>query len=151
MTGLPRVLHVMTSARRLLGGRVGIAAVLRWQETGETRTAVRRLGRYESTRSSYRAVLHGLWEARRMGARHIVLSTDDPAVAAQLAGADGPTPETIGLYLQARALCNAFRSAEVRQAEPDNHPGAWEAALAAERSGAPGPATYADLPLWAAS
>jgi ribonuclease HI len=141
----------MTSARRLPGGRAGITVVLRWQTTGETRTLARRLRRYEPARSSYRAVLQGLWEARKMGARRIVLSTDDAAVAAQLTGTDGPPAGTIGFYLQARAMCNAFRSAEVRQAEPGQLPAAWEAGVAAEHGSTPGLASHADLPLWAAS
>jgi len=151
VSGLPGVLHVMTSARRLPGGRAGIAVVIRWQPTGETRTVTRRLRRYEATRSSYRALLAGLWEARRMGARHIVVSTDDPAVAAQLAGTDVPAPEATGLYLQVRALCNAFRSAEVRHAEPDRAADAWDAVIAVERADATAPMAHADLPLWAAS
>jgi ribonuclease HI len=145
------VLRIATSGRPLSGGRCAIAAVLRWQDTGEAKTVLRRLRRGAASSAPYRAMLLGLSEARRMGARAVRLGTTDADAAAALSGGLDPPPEALGLYLQARALLNGFRSADVRVIDPSADADAAAAAVAAETAGTAAPAVYADLPLWAAS
>ncbi len=146
-----RTLRVTTAARPLRGGRCAVSAVLRWEDTGEARTVLRRRRHYGAAAAAYRAILLGLWEARRMGARSVHLGTTDADAAAALSGGLDPPPEALGLYLQVRALLNGFRSAEVRPLDPSVDADAAAAVTAADTAGTPTPAVYADLPLWAAS
>jgi hypothetical protein len=140
-----RTLHAATAGRAVPGGRGTIAAVLRWDGSDSPRIVVRRLRRKDTVPPAYRALLLALWEARRMGARALVVGTDDADVAVQLAGGGSPPPEAIGPYLQIRALLHAFRFAEVRQWTPGWDRDTTTATAAAEHPGKP---VYTDLPLW---
>jgi hypothetical protein len=141
-----RVLHAAAAGRAVPGARGAIAAVLRWERNDSPHIIVRRLRRNDPVPPAYRALLLALWEARRMGARGVVLGIDDADVMTQLAEGGTPPPEAIGPYLQIRALLHAFRSAEVRHLTPG-----WDrdAALAADAAEHPGQPVCADLPLWA--
>ncbi len=141
-----RTLHATTAGRAAPGMRGTAAVVLRWEGSEVPRIEVRRLRRRDPVPPAYRALLLALWEARRMGARALVLGTDDADVAAQLTGSGSPAPEAIGPYLQVRALLHAFRSIEVRYVTPGWERDAATAAAAAEHPGQP---VYTDLPLWA--
>jgi len=141
-----RTLHATTAGRAAPGLRGTIAVVLRWKGSDVPRIVVRRLRRHDPVPPVYRALLLALWEARRMGARALVLGTDDADVAAQLTGGGSPPPEAIGPYLQIRALLHAFRSVEVRCVTPGGDRDAATAAAVAEHPGQP---VYTDLPLWA--
>src|SRR3972149_5063981 len=57
---------------------------------------------------AYRALLHGLWRARTTGTRHVRAYVDNAHLAAQLGGSEDVPPELTGLYLQIRALLNAY-------------------------------------------
>lgn len=155
---MTRTLHAATAVRADTRGRAAIAVVLRWDEgtgprdeTRGPRTVVRRLRKGDPVPPAYRALLLALWEARRLGARVLILSTDDADVASQLRGTAQPTPEAVVAYLQVRALLNAFRSVAV---EWQTHAHGGDAALAAASAGAGGRLArpvYTDLPLWAAA
>jgi hypothetical protein len=92
-----------------------------------------------------------LWVARRKGARVVVVGTDDAEVAGQVNGAASPPPAAIGLYVQVRALRNAFETAEVVARDPAADPDGEAAVFAAAASGTTRHPAYADLPLWAAA
>jgi hypothetical protein len=83
-----------------------------------------------------------------MGARGVVVGTDDADVAAHLNGAAAPPPEAIGLYVQVRALRNAFQTAQVVVRDPAEDPDSGAAVFAAAAAGTTRHPGYADLPLW---
>lgn len=146
-----RTLRAATAGQAAPGARGAVAAVLRWEDGGPPRVVVRRIRRGEVVPPAYRAVLLAMWEARRMGARSLVLGCDDPEIIAQISGRAAPPPCAVGPYLQARALVNAFRSVRIERLLPASDP---DAALAAEEVVARlGPASvlFTDLPLWAAA
>lgn len=142
-----RTLSIATAARAGIDG-VTSAAVLRWDGAGSTRVIARRQGGGDVTAGAYRAVVLGLMEARRLRARAVVIYVDDADVAAQLDGAESPPPAAVGLYLQVRALMNAFRSAHVRYSATPAGGGAVDAAVATLHRRRP---VFEDLPLWAAA
>jgi ribonuclease HI len=142
---------VATAARPSADGRTTIAAVLRWQGDGASRRVVRHVRRCERTPAAYRALLLGLWTARRKGARVVIVGTDDPDVESQVNGAAPPPTEAIGLYVQVRALRNAFETAPIVVLDPAGDRDSEAAVRAAATGGATGHIGYTDLPLWAAA
>jgi ribonuclease HI len=150
---MTRTLRVATAARPVPGNRTAIAAVLRWEGADASRTIVRRLPRCEAAQGVYRALLLGLWEARRAGARQVAIVTDDADVVAQVAAGDAPPADAIGLFLQVRALRNAFLETriEARDALMDVDLAAAQFAAAAAGSARRAAYGYKDLPLWAAA
>lgn len=146
-----RALRAATAGRAAPGARGVVAAVLRWEDGGPSRLVVRRMRRGDTVPPAYRAVLLALWEARRMGARSLVVGCDDPEVTAQISGRAPPPPDAVGPYLQVRALMNAFRLVRIEcLMRASDHDGALAAAEAAARL-RPASALFADLPLWAAA
>ncbi len=141
-----RRLRAATAGRAALAGRGAIAAVLRWDGNGSSRIIIGRLRPSDPVPPAYSALLLALWEARRMGARELVVGTDDADLAATLNGAGTRTEDATVPYLQIRALLHAFRSVEVRHLTPG-----WDrdAATAAEAASHPDRPIYTDLPLWA--
>lgn len=139
---------VSTAAYVAPDGRAAVAAVLRAPGADRPRIVVRRLRRGDGVPAAYRALLVALWEARRSGARRLVVSTDDADVAAQLAGQAAPPAEAVGLYLQVRALLHAFAAAEVRYLAREHNFEAVAAAAAAADHRQP---ACVDLPLWRAA
>ena len=99
----------------------------------------------------YRGMVAGLLRARRLGVRAIRVAVDDPDVAAQLAGRAEIPPDLIGLYLQARALLNAFRQRDVHPLRGLPTAEAQRAALRALEEGAEAPDDADPLPLWQAA
>jgi hypothetical protein len=150
LAGMTRTMRAAAVARSGPGGRTTLAVVLRWETGGGSQTVVRRR-RGDPVGASYRALLAALWEARRMGARAVVLGTEEAGIPAQLAGTAPPPPAgAMGVYLQVRALLNAFSAARVETLPPQS-PDLVAAECAAATAGAPGRWSYADLPLWAAA
>ncbi len=145
MTG---TLHVTTAAYAGSDGRTVVSAVFRWEGDDPPRIVVRRVRRRDTVPPAYRALLLALWDARRSGARALVVSTDDAEVASQIAGDVPPPAGAIGPYLQVRALLHAFRFAEVRCVARERNDEAIAAAAAAIDPRRP---VYADLPLWRAA
>lgn len=143
------VLRVATVARRGPGGRSAAAAVLRWEGRHEARAIVRRLHPFDNTPPAYRALLLGLWRARRMGAHDLHLILEDPEVLGQLEGRDAVPTEAMVPWLQVRALLNAFRSVEFGALLTEGDPDHARAAAAAAAALNPPQPWWSDLPLWA--
>jgi len=141
-------LHVSTAAYALPDGRTAVAAVFRVEGDDRPRIVVRRLTRTDTAPPAYRALLLALWDAQRMGARRLAVSTDDVEVAAQLDGAAPPAVEAVGPYLQVRALLRSFAFAEIRYIERERNFEAIAAAAAAVEHRQP---VCQDLPLWRAA
>jgi hypothetical protein len=141
-------LRVSTAAYATPDGRAAVAAVVRTPEADRPRIVARRLRRGDGAPPAYRALLVALWDARRAGARRLVVSTDDPDVAAHLAGQAPPPVEAVGAYVQVRALLHAFAFAEVRYLAREHNFEAVAAAAAAVGHRQP---ACADLPLWRAA
>lgn len=112
---------------------------------------MRRLRRGDPAPAAYRGLLLALWEAGRLGACGIVLSTDDAGVAAQVAGRAAPPPEALGVYLQVRALLNAVRPVGVDYRTAEEDPDTAAAVAAAAGALSPAPPRCSDLPLWTAA
>lgn len=135
-------------------GRGSAGIVIR--SGGETVRVIRRAVRGASRlEAAYRAVLHGVWRARGTGARRIRVFTDDPEVVDQLIGRTEVPVELTGVYLQTRAMLNAYRWSRVQFLSRDRNA---EAALAAvealeldpDPSGLE-PELSDPLPLWASA
>jgi hypothetical protein len=141
-------LHVTTAAYAASGARIAVSAVFRCEGDDAPRIVVRRVRRQDTVPPAYRALLLALWDARRSGARALVVSTDDAEVASQIAGDVPPPAGAIGPYLQVRALLHAFRFAEVRCVARERN---YEAIAAAAAAIDPRRPVYADLPLWRAA
>jgi hypothetical protein len=99
---------------------------------------------------AWRALLLGLWTARRTGVREVVLAVEDDGIVAVIDGGTAPPPAAAMVYLQVRALLNAFRSWSVRIAWPDDSDLA-SAVAAVHAADHPGGAGVAELPLWRAA
>jgi hypothetical protein len=143
-------LYLTVAVREDLRGRGAAAAVLRWDQSAAPRVIVRRMKNGGGVPGTYRALLFALWEARRVGARSLIVDAGDSDVSAQILGADPPPEGALGLYLQVRALLNAFRSVVIERspgagADAEAAAGAAEAAVGRRR------AACADLPLWTAT
>jgi hypothetical protein len=141
-----KTLGLAVATRAAPSGRSAVAAVLRMPD-GSTRTVVRRPRRTDRVPPAWRALLLGLWAARRAGARALALTVEEADVVAALEGRSGPPAEAVIPYLQVRALLNAFRSVEVRLALPADP----DLAATATAAGDPGSAGVAGLPLWGAA
>ena len=101
------VIEVFTSST-FRQGKGGAGIVIR--SAGQTVRVIRRAVRAESrAQAAYRALLHGVWRARGTGARQIRAYSDHEEIVAQITGSAEVPPELTGLYLQTRALFNAYR------------------------------------------
>lgn len=119
-------LEVLTSTA-YRDGRAGSGIVIR--ASGQTVRVIRRAVRAESrAEGAYRALLHGVWRTRGTGTRHIHAYSDTAEVVEQLAGRAEVPVELTGLYLQTRALLNAYRWSAVEYVPRERNA---EAALAA--------------------
>ncbi len=141
-----RTLHVAATGRDVRGRAVCVAS-LRWDGEEHGRLVRRRL-RHTHGSATHRAVLLALWEAHRIGARTVVVRTDDAAVVAQLAGREATPASALPCYLQIRALANAFAEAQIHYADAASDADMY-AVASAVAVGAP--RRYADLPLWVAA
>jgi len=141
-----RMLHV-AAASADWNGRRAVAAILRWEGEDESKTVVRLLEPDDAAPLGYRALVLGLWEARRAGAKIVEVAIDAPDIAAQVEGAEEPPSDVIGPYLQVRALLNAFRQVRIRHVPSSHNQRAAATAALVVRPRL----RYADLPLWAAA
>lgn len=96
----------------------------------------------------YRAILLGLWRARKLGAKHVEVFCDLTRVVDQVNGLAQVAPEFIGSYLQVKALLNAFRRSSVQAISPEQN---REAISMASIALNPVPPGVDDLPLWASA
>jgi Reverse transcriptase-like len=109
---LPRLLHVyITTAARRCGVPPSVVFV---DDAGRVLETVP-LDRIAKTRSqpAFRAIVHALWKARRLGYRRVEVHSDDPAAVAQMNGERAVDPDGIGLYLEAKALIHLYTSAHI--------------------------------------
>lgn len=67
----------------------------------------------ERSRLNFRAVVHALWNARRLGYRRVAVHCDDPGAVAQLNGDRRVDTDAVGLYLEARALMHLYKIATI--------------------------------------
>jgi len=124
-----RPLDVFTSAA-VRDGTAGIGIVIR--SARQTVRVIRRAVRAASrTEGAYRALLHGVWKARETGARRIRVCSDDPAVVDQVTGRTEVPGDLVGLYLQTRAMLNAYRWSAVHYVPRERNAEAAVAALEA--------------------
>ncbi len=128
-------------------GCVALGVVLRDAEGHTVSVTTRALGTISREEATYRALLLGLWRAKRGGAHRIRIYTDHPDVVAQLRGHGEVPPPLVGLYLQVRAMLNAYRW---RVLEGIDRARNAEAALAAMEALDRPPETddVESLPLW---
>lgn len=123
------VVEVFTSSA-FREGRGGAGIVFRAAD--QTVRVIRRTIRASSpSEAAYRALLHGVWRARSAGARQIRAYTDHAEVVDQLSGKTEVPPELTGLYLQTRALLNAYRWSAVEYLPREHNAEAAIAALEA--------------------
>ena len=121
-----RPLEVFTSTA-FRDGRAGSGIIIR--VSGQTVRVIRRtVHAHSRAEGAYRALLHGVWRARGSGARQIHVYADTADVIDQLTGRAEVPVELTGLYLQARALLNAYRRSAVEYVPRERNS---EAALAA--------------------
>lgn len=136
-------------------GRRAAGVVIRDAAGLTLRVFGRPLGVMPVDEAAYRAILRGLWTAKRLGARRARIFTEDPVVVGQLEGQAEVPSSLVGLYLQTKAMLNAYRWTSVEQvAREQNAEAALAAADALDRGVAAG-AGYDDdeleMPLWLAA
>lgn len=110
-----KALHAHVAAARANGDKAGMGVVF----VNVHGQVLRRIGRAlhdaaGQELAAYRGILYALWNARRLGARWIVVHSDTPDVVAQINGAQEIPPACVGPYLEVRALLHAYRGACVR-------------------------------------
>jgi ribonuclease HI len=109
-------------------GRAAIGIVIRDVDGQVLRAIGRVLAVASPEVLAYRAVLRGVWTARHLGARRVRVLTEYASIVAQLqSGAEVPV-DLIGLYLQTKAMLNAYRWSAVEVISHDQN---TEAALVA--------------------
>jgi len=94
-------------------GRAALGVVIRDSDGQTLRVVGRILRPVPPEGAAYRAVLHGVWMAKRLGARRIRVFTEHPEIVAQLAGEAEVPAHLIGPYLQTKAMLNAYRWSNV--------------------------------------
>lgn len=120
------VVEVFTSSA-FRQGRGGAGIVVR--AAGQTARVMRRALRVASrSQAAYRALLYGVWRAHSTGARQLRAYSDSQEVVAQVTGTADVPPELTGLYLQIRALLNAYRWSAIEYLPRERN---TEAAIAA--------------------
>ncbi len=141
--------HTSVAAR---DGRGAFGVVIRDVDGQVLRVSGRALGDASLDVASYRAILHGVWRAKRLGAQRVRVFTEHPEIVAQLEGHGEVPAELTGLYLQTKAMLNAYRWSRVELIVRELNADAASAAMAAVEQPT-APATGADeddldLPLW---
>lgn len=104
--------HVYTSVT-VRDGRAVFGVVIRDADGQVLHIGGRALGDASIEVASYRAILHGVWRAKRLGARRVRVFTEQAETVAQLQGHGEVPAELIGLYLQTKAMLNAYRFSRV--------------------------------------
>ncbi len=94
-------------------GRAAFGVVIRDVDGQVLRVSGRALRDASLEVASYRAVLHGVWRAKRLGAQRVRVFTEHPEIVAQLEGRGEVPADLIGLYLQTKAMLNAYRWSRV--------------------------------------
>jgi len=133
-------------------GRAALGVVIRDSDGQTLRVVGRTLRPASPDVVAYRAVLHGVWTAKRLGVRRIRVLTEHPKMVAQLRGDAEVPADLIGPYLQTKAMLNAYRWSSVELIPREqNAAAALVAAEALEREPVASAADEDDfdvLPLW---
>jgi ribonuclease HI len=133
-------------------GRAAFGVVIRDVDGQVLRVSGRVLEDASLEIASYRAVLHGVWRAKRLGAQRVRVFTEHPEIVAQLEGHGAVPADLIGLYLQTKAMLNAYRWSRVELIVRElNADAALAASGSFEQATAPAGAADdddLDLPLW---
>lgn len=133
-------------------GLAALGVVIRDVDGQVLRVSGRALGNVSLEVASYRAVLHGVWRAKRLGAQRVRVFSENPEIVAQLEGHGEVPADLIGLYLQTKAMLNAYRWSRVELIVRElNADAALAAAGSLEQATAPAGAADdddLDLPLW---
>lgn len=99
---------------------------------GQTlRVIGRSLGAASADAAAYRAILHGVWKAKGLGVHRIRVFADVSEVVDQLEGRVEVPASLVGLYLQTKAMLNAYRQSSVEWVEREKNAEAAVAALEA--------------------
>lgn len=145
------MLELYTSAA-FRGERAAIGVAMRAAGGTFTRMMARPLGVASREEAAYRALLHALWKAKGLGARRVRVYSDHAAVVDQLVGQSEVPQPLVGLYLQIKAMLNAYRRSSLEWIDPRKN---TEAFLAAAEALDRGPALLQSdldevdlLPLW---
>ncbi len=143
-----RTLHAHVAVLPPVGGETWTGVVF----VDAQGRVLRRIGRAladTDTRdlAAFRGILHALWNSRWIGARRVVVHSDNLGVVAQINGEQEVDSALVGSYLEVRALLHAYRSARVEAGEMHWSGEALDAAEAARAGQAED--IIEDLPLWA--
>lgn len=145
----------MYTSTAVRGERAAFGIVMRSADGQAVRVIGRSLRRIARDEAAYRALLHALWKAKGLGARRVRVYSDQAEVVTQLEGQSEVPLFLVGLYLQTKAMLNAYRWSSVEFVAPEHNA---EAALVA--SGALDHAPEAEgadlddldlLPLWSSA
>ncbi len=139
--------EIYASTAAFASGRVAMSVVVRDPDGHTVTVATRVFGTATREEAAYRALLYGLWRAKRAGAQRVRVYTDHVEVVAQLHGNSEVPSALVGLYLQVRAMLNAYRW---RSLETIDRTRNAEAALAAMEAldRPPDSEEVETLPLW---
>lgn len=144
--------YTSTAAR---GERTAFGIVVRSADGQAVRVIGRSLETAARDEAAYRALLHALWKAKGLGARRVRIYSDRSEVVTQLEGQSEVPPPLLGLYLQTKAMLNAYRWSSVEFIAPEhNTEAALVAAGALERAAEAERADLDDLdllPLWSSA
>lgn len=143
-----QTVQIFTSTGAAPTGRVATGVVLRDGEGHPVSFVTRVLGQVGHDEAAYRALLSGLWRAKRAGAQRVRVYADHPQVVAQLSGDEAVPTELVGLYLQVRAMLNAYRWRSLEYIDRKRNMEAALVAVEAALDRAPEPDDVETLPLW---
>ncbi len=129
-------------------GQVAIGVVLHDGDGHPVSITTRVLGHVGHDEAAYQALLSGLWRAKRTGAQRVRVYVDRPEVVAQLSGEEEVPPTLVGLYLQVRAMLNAYRWRTLEAVDREKNAEAALAAMEAALERAPEQDDVESLPLW---
>ncbi len=104
-----QTIEIYTSTATDPGGHAAAGVVLRDAEGHTLGVSANAFGRMAGEEAAYRALLAGLWRAKRTRAQRVRVYIDNADVVAQLQGHGAIPPTFVGLYLQVRAMLNAYR------------------------------------------
>jgi ribonuclease HI len=125
----------------------GLGAVIRTPRRHTVRKAHAAARTTDRVVAAYEAIKLALREAREMGARAIVVYTENEAVLRQLDKTVRVNPEQLARHLETRSLLNQFHRAQVLRASPDNNESAHELAIQAWQEAGGGLLGAPELPL----
>jgi len=146
-----QLLYAFTSAHMVPDTDVaGLGAVIRTPRRHTVRKTHATACTTDPVVAAYEAIKLALREAREMGARAVVVYTDNEAVLHQLDKTVRVDPEQLARHLETRSLLNQFHRAQVLRASPDNNEPAHELAMQAWQEAGGEALDAPELPLtWA--